>query len=122
MSSFPWNHCPAWLEYADKKAWPDLTQLAWPILGVLHFSDINRELLLEAGGALSLAKGTAERVLESLRGRILAETEALYADVEAENARLIAARPELGITLTGETRCLRAIQHTVIKEMAQRLA
>lgn len=106
----------------DKKAWPDHTQLAWPILGVLHFSDINRELLLEAGGALSLAKGTAERVLESLRGRILAETEALYADVEAENARLIAARPELGITLTGETRCLRAIQHTVIKEMARRLA
>jgi len=106
----------------DKKAWPDHTQLAWPILGVLHFSDINRELLLEAGGALNLAKGTAERVLESLRGRILAETEALYADVEAENARPIAARPELGITLTGETRCLRAIQHTVIKEMARRLA
>ena len=106
----------------DKTAWPDHTQLAWPILGVLHFSDINRGLLLAAGGALNLAKGTAERILESLRGRILAETEALYADVEAENARLIAARPELGITLTGETRCLRAIQHTVIKEMAQRLA
>lgn len=106
----------------DKKAWPDQTQLAWPILGVLHFSDISRGLLLEAGGALNLAKGTADRVLESLRGRILAETEALYADVEAGNARLIAAQPELGITLTGETRCLRAIQHTVIKEMAQRLA
>ena len=105
----------------DKKAWPDQTQLAWPILGVLHFSDINRELLLEAGGALNLAKGTAERVLESLRGRILAETEALYADVEAENAHLIATRPELGITLTGETRCLRTIQHTVIKEMARQL-
>ena len=106
----------------DKKAWPDQTQLAWPILGVLHFSDISRGLLLEAGSALNLAKGTAERVLERLRGRILAETEALYADVEAENARLIAAQTELGITLTGETRCLRAIQHTVIKDMARRLA
>jgi serine/threonine-protein kinase HipA len=106
----------------DKKAWPDQTQLAWPILGVLHFSDISRGLMLEAGGALNLAKGTAERVLESLCGRVLAETEALYADVEAENARLISAQPELGITLTGETRCLRAIQHTVIKEMARRLA
>ena len=106
----------------DKKAWPDQTQLAWPILGVLHFSDINRGLLLEAGAALNLAKGTAERLLASLRGRILAETEALYADVEAENARLIAGRRELGITLTAETRCLRAIQHTVIKEMARRLA
>lgn len=106
----------------DKKAWPDQTRLAWPILGVLHFSDISRGLMLEAGAALNLAKGTAERVLESVRGRILAETEALYADMEAENARLIAAQPELGITLTGETRCLRAIQHTVIKEMARRLA
>ena len=105
----------------DKKAWPDQTQLAWPILGVLHFSDISRGLLLEAGAALNLAKGTAERVLESLRGRILAETEALYADVEAENAHLIAAQPELGITLTGEIRCLRAIQHTVIKEMTRQL-
>ncbi len=106
----------------DKKAWPDQTQLAWPILGVLHFSDINRGLLLEAGAALNLAKGTADRLLESLRGRILAETEALYADVEAENARLIAGRRELGITLTAETRCLRAIQHSVIKEMARRIA
>jgi serine/threonine-protein kinase HipA len=105
----------------DKKAWPDQSQLAWPILGVAHFSDIRRVLLLEAGAALNLAKGTVERVLESLRGRIIAETETLYADVEAENARLIAASPELGITLTGETRCLRAIQHTVIKEMARRL-
>ena len=74
----------------DKKGWPAQTQLAWPILGVRHFSDINRGLMLEAGASLNLAKGTAERVLESLRGRILAETEALYADVEAENARLIA--------------------------------
>jgi serine/threonine-protein kinase HipA len=60
-------------------------------------------------------------VLESLRGRIVAETEALYAEVEAENARLIAARPELGITLTGETRCLRSILHTVVNEMARQL-
>lgn len=105
----------------DKKAWPEQSQLAWPILGVSHFSDIRRELLLEAGAALNLGKGTAERILESLRGRIIADAEALYADVEAENARLIAARPELGVPLTGETRCLRAIQHTVIKEMARQL-
>lgn len=104
-----------------KQAWPDQTQLAWPILDIQHFSDIRRGLLLEAGGRLNLAKGTAERVLESLRGRIVAETEALYAEVEAENARLIAERPQLGITLTGETRCLRSILHTVVNEMARQL-
>lgn len=105
----------------DKKAWPDQTQLAWPILGVLHFSEIKRKLLLDAGAALNLAKSTAERILDSLSGRILSETEVLYADVEAENARLIAKRPELGICLTGETRCLRTIQHTVMKEMVRLL-
>ena len=68
-----------------------------------------------------MAKGTAERVLESLRRRIIVETEALYAEVETENTRLITARPELGVTLTGEMRCLRSILHTVVKEMARQL-
>lgn len=105
----------------DKKAWPKQTQLAWPILGIPHFSDISRGLMLEAGAALNLAKGTAERVLESLRGRISAESEALYAQVEAENARLIAEHPDLGVTLAGESRCLRTILHTVVKAMARQL-
>lgn len=105
----------------DKKAWPDQTQLAWPILGVQHFSDIKRPLLLEAGAVLNLTQGTAERLLDNLRQRIVPEAEALYADVEAENTRLIAERPELGVTLTGESRCLRTILHTVVKEMARQL-
>lgn len=105
----------------DKKAWPDRTQLAWPILGVQHFSDIKRALLLEAGAALNLTKGTATRLLDNLHHRIVPETEALYADVEAENARQIAEHPGLGVTLTGESRCLRTILHTVVKEMARQL-
>ena len=32
------------------------------------------------------------------------------------------ARPELGPTMAGESRCLRAIIHTVIKEMVVRLS
>jgi serine/threonine-protein kinase HipA len=105
----------------DRKTWPEQSQLAWPILGVQHFSDITRALLLEAGAALNLSKGTATRLLDKLHQRIVPETEALYAEVEAENARLIAERPELGITLTGESRCLRAILHTVAKEMVRQI-
>lgn len=71
---------------------------------------------------LNLNRATAERLLDNLRQRITMETEALYAIVETENTRLIADRPELGITLTGESRCLRTILHTVIKEMARKLA
>ena len=105
----------------DKTGWPAHTQLAWPVLGVRHFSDIRRGLLLEAGAALNLVKGTAERLLESLRSRIVAEAEALYAEVEAENARITHARPELAATMAGESRCVKAISHTVIKEMARQI-
>jgi serine/threonine-protein kinase HipA len=106
----------------DKKAWPEQTQLAWPILGVRHFSDIRRGLLLEAGATLNLAKGTADRLLENLRSRAVLEAEALYAEVETENARIAHARPELSVTMAGESRCLRAIVHIVIKEMARQIA
>ena len=105
----------------DKSGWPAQTQLAWQILGVRHFSDIRRGLLLEAGVALNLVKGTAERLLENLRSRIVSEAEALYAEVEAENARIAHARPELAATMAGESRCVRAISHTVIKEMARQI-
>lgn len=106
----------------DKKGWPAQTQLAWPILGVRHFSDINRGLLLEAGAALNLAKGTAERLLESLRSRVVQEAEVLYAKIEAENAQIADACPALSATMAGESRCLRTLLHTVIKEMTKQIA
>ena len=105
----------------DKSGWPAQTQLAWPILSVRHFSDIRRGLLLEAGAALNLVKGTAERLLESLRSRIVSEAEALYGEVEAENTQIAHAQPELAATMAGESRCVRAISHTVIKEMARQI-
>ncbi|MBS0611566.1 MAG: HipA domain-containing protein [Proteobacteria bacterium] len=105
-----------------RKGWPIQTPLAWPILGVRHFSDITRGLLMEAGAALSLAKATAERMLESLRLRMAQEIETLYAEVEAENAQLCKARPELSAIMAGESRCLRTIRHTVVKEMMNRIA
>lgn len=106
----------------DKSGWPAHTQLAWPLLGERHFSAISRGLLLEAGAVLNLAKGTAERLLENLRSRAVQQAEALYAEVETNNARLLQARPELAATLAGEARCLRTLLHTVIREMAQQLA
>lgn len=78
--------------------------------------------MLDAGAALNLTQATARRLLENLRSRVVQEAEALYADIEAENARLVSARPELSATMAGESRCLRAIVHTVLKQMAQQLA
>ncbi len=106
----------------DKKGWPAQTQLAWPILGASRFADINRPLLLEAGAALNLAKGTAERLLENLRSRIVQVAESLYSEVEAANARISGERPDLSATMAGESRCLRTILYVVIKEMVKQIA
>lgn len=106
----------------DKKGWPEQTQLAWPILGVRHFSNINRDVLLQSGASLNLTKGTADRLLESLRSRIVAEAQTLCAEVEVENAEIVRMRPELAATMAGEIRCVRAIVHTVLKEMAKQIA
>lgn len=106
----------------NKNGWPAQTQLAWPILGARHFSDINRGLLLEAGAALNLAKGTADRLLEYLRSRVAQEAEILHSEIQAENAGIASARPALSATMAGESRCLRTILHTIIKEMARQIA
>jgi len=106
----------------DKKGWPTHTQLAWPILGARHFSDIRRSLLLEAGAALNLAKGTAQRLLEILRSRAVHEAAALYAEVEVENARIVHECPKLSATMAGESHCLSAMRHTVVQEMSQQIA
>lgn len=106
----------------DKQGWPAQTRLAWPILGVDRFCNIDRDVLLQAGAALGLAKGTAQRILESLRRRAGQEAEALYAEIEHENAGIAHARPELSATLAGEARCLRTILHVVFKETTRQTA
>ncbi len=105
----------------DKKGWPEQTRLAWPILGVHHFSGVDRALLLEAGAALNLTKGTAERLLESLRSRVAQAAASLLAEVEVENTRIANDQPALRATMGGEIRCLRTIQHTIIQDMVRRL-
>ena len=61
------------------------------------------------------------RLLEQVRGRISAAAADLYRSIETENAVLLAQRPELAAIFAGELRCLRAIVHNVIIEMAGRL-
>lgn len=63
-----------------------------------------------------------DRSLENLRSRAFQETEALYSEVETENARIVSSHPELAARMAGESRCLRAIWHTVIKDMARQIA
>jgi serine/threonine-protein kinase HipA len=106
----------------DNSGWPARTQLAWPILGASHFGGINRNLLLKAGAELNLARATGERLMEDLRSRIEREAEALYADVELENAVIAKAHPTLSATMAGESRCLRTILHAIIKTMVEKIA
>ena len=70
---------------------------------------------------LGLNKITAERFIEKLRSNITPVSEALYAELETENAQLKAEKPDLALTLAGEERCVRVINRTVISEMVGRL-
>ncbi len=105
----------------NQRGWPEQTQLAWPILGVRRFSDIDRVLMLDAGAALSLSKGSTERLLDNLRSRIVQAAETLYTEIETENRQIVRAHPKLAAKMAGETRCLRTMLHVIIKEMVERL-
>ena len=91
-------------------------------MGAQRFAELKRATLLDAGGVLNLAKLTASRLLDNLCERIVPAAETLYADIQAENASLVAYQPALAATLAGESRCLRAIVHGVIKEMVRQMA
>ncbi|WP_349569901.1 HipA domain-containing protein [Azotobacter salinestris] len=104
-----------------QERWPAATTLAWPLEGRARIAEIDRRCLMEAGEAMRIKAGTVVRLLDSLRSKIAGEAQALYAQVERENAELIAQRPELAATLAGELRCLRTILHVVIAEQVARL-
>ncbi|NLZ10767.1 MAG: type II toxin-antitoxin system HipA family toxin, partial [Alcaligenaceae bacterium] len=106
----------------DQQGWPLHTRLAWPVLGVQHFSDLNKTLLLDAGQALHLSKNTAHRLLTSLSSRIVQEATMLYHDIENENTLILRRRPELTATLSGELRCLRTVIYTIIKEIVRQVS
>ncbi len=104
-----------------KNHWPERTQLAWPILGEVRFGDISRALLLDAGGVLNLARGTAERLLDNISKRITKEAAILYEGIQSEVTALCSDRPALAAITAGELRCIRTIQHNIIDDMVRRL-
>lgn len=105
----------------DQSQWPQ-TPLAWPIGTIRHFSDISRQTLLHAGARLGIQTATAQRLLERQCSRIIKQAEALYADMLEDNQTRQNQQPSLGITFDAETRCVRAIIHTIIKDMVMRVA
>lgn len=105
----------------NKNHWPSQTQLAWPILGVNRFDDVDRKLMLHAGAVLNLTSATAGRILENLRCRIENEATKLYDLTQADNALILKDQPDLAATMISEAHALRSIQYAIIKDMARRL-
>jgi serine/threonine-protein kinase HipA len=104
----------------DQDRWPDATMLAWPILGEERLARIDRTRLLDAAEALGIKRSPANAQLERMRGRIVAEADALLQETERENTQLVAARSELRATFAGEMRCLRAIR-ALLAEQERRI-
>lgn len=103
----------------DKPDWPQSTHLAWPILDARRFAEVDRQLMIAAGVELGLNRGTAERLLDECRRRIVPAAEHVYAAFEARTGEAGLQSPA---TRAGEARCLRAIIHAVIREMTERLS
>ena len=62
------------------------------MLDARHYADVDRALMLRAADVLGIARKTAERLLDALVGSISKAAADLYAQVEEENAVLLAAR------------------------------
>lgn len=105
----------------EKQNWPKQTELAWPILGVNRFADMNRQLLIEAGLKLKISKSTSLRLIDSLCQQIATEASMLYTEIQNDNNALMQIRPELSARLAGESRCLGTILYAVIKDMVQKM-
>lgn len=103
------------------RQWPEDSTLAWPIMDKLRFADIDRATLLDAGRALGLQTTTAQRFLDKMLSQIVGKAQGLYDEIAAENLQIAHVRPELGATMAGEERCLRAIIHNVINPMVSQL-
>jgi hypothetical protein len=103
-----------------KQEWPHLP-LTFPLLGRNTFQELDRDAVIEAGAALGLRAGTARRLLDYQVGRIVVAARQLLEEIESENARLTAGRPDLAVTFAGEMRLLRGIVSITIRDMAVRL-
>lgn len=105
--------------FYQEEGWPAQTTLAWPILNASRFSELDAQTILAAGQTLGLAPATARRLLLVMQEKVLSEAVKLYDEVIIENEMLAGARPELKAVFAGESRVLRTIVHTVIKDMVE---
>ncbi|AQV94333.1 toxin HipA [Cupriavidus necator] len=106
----------------DKTGWPQAHRFAWPVLGVEFYSDFSRALVLEAARALGLTGVTAERRLDAMLRGIQPAAQALYEQVEQQNAAMARERPALTGGFAGELACLRVIRFTIIADMVRALS
>jgi serine/threonine-protein kinase HipA len=105
----------------DKNAWPELSELAWKIRDTAKFADMSTRLLVAAGDDMGIRPSATYRIVREMAGNVDAKAAAVLATMEEENFRLQVARPELGATLAGEVRCVRAIAHIIVREMSAKL-
>jgi serine/threonine-protein kinase HipA len=101
----------------DKSGWPEQTRLTWAIQGRKTFAELSRSTMLEVGETLRLARATTARLLDFQLERIESAAQSLYEQIQTENEELARIQPNLGPTFAGEARCLRAVQHLVIRKM-----
>ena len=103
--------------FADHRAtWPEVEMMI-PLPGATHFSQVTRESLLRAGGALGLPLRTSERELQRMLKAFPVALAGLVEEIERQNEEYPEA---VRVFLGGELRLVRAIAHIVVPDMLQR--
>lgn len=105
----------------EKTVWPQATILAWPVLGVRRFEEINHQKIIEIGKCLGLSAIATHRTLDQIIEKIQTAAQKIYTEIEQENQQLALERPQLNASFAGELKCLRIIRYNVIDYMLAKL-
>jgi serine/threonine-protein kinase HipA len=109
---------------AENAMWPEVA-LTIPMERANTFATVTRADVIAAGRVLGLTEATAQRQLDALLTTVPAAAQRLVREIEAASARDAEASPSPEAArsyIPGELRMLRAIEHIIVREMAQRLA
>jgi serine/threonine-protein kinase HipA len=108
--------------FSEMSLWPR-TQLAMSLGGVNHFSDVTREVLLQAAAVLGVPSAIATRRMDVTLKKIMPAADALIEDIAARKALgvLVSDPDAAGVAWAGEMRLLRSIRYTVLAQTVQQL-
>lgn len=108
--------------FSDAPVWPR-TQLALGLGPVHIFSDVTRDVMLQAAQTIGVPLPIANRIMDEMLKRIIPAADALIEKIEGrKNLDVLVSEPGVaGLAWAGEMRLLRAIRYIVLAQTVRQL-